>query len=118
MNNDSNQDRNSSHKLTETLTIVGKLTVVPDISIKCGDLAIATVFKFAVVQVLKGSYPHNFILIIIPCPDQNDEGLFVKNHIYTIKAATTFDDADVYDLQDDYAALDLPRYWGLEIKPQ
>ena len=66
---------------------------------------------------IEGDCPYQTILLTLPCPDQNDEGIFMADHLYTIQASRAFSDAALYVVQDDYASLDLPRYWGLEITP-
>jgi hypothetical protein len=103
--------------LEDTIKIIGRLIEVPDLSEKCGDTAVASVFKFDVVKVLEGDCPYQTILLTVPCPDQNDEGIFVANHLYTIQMSRTFSQASLYVVQDGYTSLKLPRFWCLEIVP-
>jgi hypothetical protein len=96
----------------DAIKIIGRLCDVPDLGVKCGDTAIAVVFKFDVVSVLEGDCPDSTVLIIVPCPDQNDAQIFVAHHHYVIEAVREFDDAALYAVTDEYACLDLPRYWS------
>ena len=103
--------------VSDSIIFIGKLAKVPDLSVKCGDTAIAIVFRFFVVKIIEGRYLHPEILVTIPCPDQNYEGIFVADNLYRVEATTTYADADFYVLEDEYAASDLPRYWGLNVEP-
>ena len=111
------QNNTESIAVSGFIIFIGRLTEVPDLSVKCGDTAIAVVFRFFVVEVVEGRYPHPEILITIPCPDQNDEGIFVAGNTYRVEAAATYADADFYVVEDAYGASDLPRYWGLNVEP-
>jgi len=111
------QNSTESITVSDSITFIGKLAEVPDLSVKCGDTAIAVVFRFFVVEIIEGRYPNSEILITIPCPDQNDEGIFVADNMYRVAATATYADADFYVLEDEYAASDLPRYWGLNVEP-
>jgi hypothetical protein len=111
------QNSTESIAVSDSIIFTGKLAEVPDLSVKCGDTAIAVVFRFFVAEIVEGRYPHPEILVAIPCPDQNDEGIFVADNMYRVEATATYADADFYVLEDEYAASDLPRYWGLNVDP-
>jgi hypothetical protein len=111
------QNSTESFVVSEPIIFIAKLAEVPDLSVKCGDTAIAVVFRFFVVEIIEGRRLPPEILIMIPCPDQNDEGIFVAENMYRVEATAAYADADVYVLEDEYAASDLPRYWGLNVQP-
>jgi len=111
------QNSTESIAVSESIIFIGKLAEVPDLSVKCGDTAIAVVFRFFVVEIIEGRNLPPEILIMIPCPDQNDEGIFFSDNMYRVEATATYADADFYVLEDEYAASDLPRYWGLNVIP-
>ena len=48
----SGRDLEETDMSADTIKIIGRLSEVPNLSVKCGDTAVATVFKFDVVSVL------------------------------------------------------------------
>jgi hypothetical protein len=96
--------------------ILGVLMEIPRQPERCGDNAVAVVFKFAVEQVLDGDVDQELILAAIPCPELKGEGYFIKNARYRVQAETDSSTAGEYSIYNEYENEGLEMCWceGIE----
>ena len=102
--------------MVEQVSFIGRLVEIPSASERCGDNAVAVVYKFTVIETIRGKINQESMLIIIPCPDLKVEGFFVKNARYQIDATNDLSEAEDYMTVNNYADEYIPLFWGQTIE--
>jgi len=105
-------------KMDELIRFIGCLLEVPPPTERCGDNAIAVVFKFKVVQMLNGEINSEYILLIIPCPELKGENFFVKDQKYRIEATRDSPEAKNYAVVNEYPNENFPMLLATQIEKE
>lgn len=119
----SDRDKNISKErsksevvMIQQISFIGRLPELPSPAMRCGDNAIAVVYKFEIVKFLKGKLDARFLGLIIPCPELKGEGFFEKGGTYQITATSELGEAEGYAVVNDYENEKLPMFWVQEIE--
>ena len=101
--------------MIEQFEFVGRLVQLPPSSERCGDNAVAVVYKFEVLEMIRGETEHEFVLAMVPCPDLKAEDFFVKNGVYKVEATNDLDEAGAYMVANSYVGENLVLLWVQQI---